>query len=117
MSRAELVAVFAVDVNCQVLRKDTEIPQYVLFVLSMPCLAVPSCENIYMAAMIFRESCVSEVSSKCVNRDEHPYAPIEYNIRASQIMDYTSFVLMCTYNICNWEKRERGKVFNVASSL
>ena len=42
MSLAELVAVFAVDVNCQLLRKDREIPQYVLFVLSMPCLAVPS---------------------------------------------------------------------------
>ena len=47
MSLAELVAVFAVDVNCQVLRKDTEIPQYALFVLSMPCLAVPSCKNVY----------------------------------------------------------------------
>ena len=42
MSLAELVAVFAVDVNCQLLRIDREIPQYVLFVLSMQCLAVPS---------------------------------------------------------------------------
>ena len=40
MSTAELQAVFAVDVNCQLLRKDTGIPQYVLFVLSMQCLGV-----------------------------------------------------------------------------
>ena len=33
-----VVAVFAVDVNCQLLRKDTGVPQYVLFVLSMQCL-------------------------------------------------------------------------------
>ena len=38
MSLAELVPVFAVDVNCQLLMKDTGIPQYVLFVLSMQCL-------------------------------------------------------------------------------
>ena len=44
--------------------------------------------------MIFRESCVSEVSSECVNGEEYPYAPIEYNIRASQITDYTSYVLL-----------------------
>ena len=29
---------FAVDVSCQNLRKDTGIPQYGLFVLSMQCL-------------------------------------------------------------------------------
>ena len=38
MSTAELLAVFDVDVNCQLLRKDTRIPQYVLFLLSMQCL-------------------------------------------------------------------------------
>ena len=38
MSLAEMLAVFAVDVNCQLLRKDTRIPQCVLFVLSMQCL-------------------------------------------------------------------------------
>ena len=38
MSLAELLAVFAVDVNCQPLRNDTSIPQYGLFVLSMQCL-------------------------------------------------------------------------------
>ena len=32
------MAVFAVDVNCQLLRKDTGVLQYVLFVLSMQCL-------------------------------------------------------------------------------
>ena len=37
-SPAELSAVFAVDVNCQLLRKVTGVPQYVLFVLSMRCL-------------------------------------------------------------------------------
>ena len=37
MSLTELSAVFGVDVNCQLLRKDTGIPQYVLFVLSMQC--------------------------------------------------------------------------------
>ena len=31
MSLAELLAVFAVDVNCQLLRKDTGIPQYVVW--------------------------------------------------------------------------------------
>ena len=40
MSLAELLAVFAVDVNCQNLRKDAGMPQYVLFVLSMQCLAL-----------------------------------------------------------------------------
>ena len=29
---------FAIDVNCQRLMKDTDIPQYALFVLSMQCL-------------------------------------------------------------------------------
>ena len=38
MSLADLLAVFAVGVNCQLLRKGTGIPQYVLFVLSMQCL-------------------------------------------------------------------------------
>ena len=38
MSLAELSVVFAVDVNCQLLRKDTGIPQYVRFVLSMQCV-------------------------------------------------------------------------------
>ena len=38
MSLTELLAVFAADVNCQLLRKDTRIPQYVLFLLSMQCL-------------------------------------------------------------------------------
>ena len=31
-----------------------------------------------MGAMIFRDSCMSEVSSECVNREEYLYAPIEY---------------------------------------
>ena len=31
---------------------------------------------------------MSEVSSECVNGEEYPYVPIEYNIRASQIKDY-----------------------------
>ena len=38
MSLAKLLAVFSVDINCQLLRKDTGIPQYVLFVLSIQCL-------------------------------------------------------------------------------
>ena len=38
MSLTELLAVFAVDVSCQLLRKDTGIPQYVLIALSMQCL-------------------------------------------------------------------------------
>ena len=38
MSLAELLAVFAVDVNCQLLRKETGILQYVLFVLSVQCV-------------------------------------------------------------------------------
>ena len=38
MSLAELLAVIAVDVNCQPPRKDTGIPQYSMFVLSMQCL-------------------------------------------------------------------------------
>ena len=38
MSLAEMQAVFAVDVSCQRLMKDTGIPQYVLFVLSMRVL-------------------------------------------------------------------------------
>ena len=38
MSTAELSNVFAIDVNCQRLMKDTGIPQYALFVLSMQCL-------------------------------------------------------------------------------
>ena len=38
MSLAKLLAVFSVDINCQLLRKDTGIPQYVLFVLSIHCL-------------------------------------------------------------------------------
>ena len=40
MSLAELVVVFAVDVNCQLLRKDTGIPQYVLFELSVSDICV-----------------------------------------------------------------------------
>ena len=38
MSLVELLAVFAVDINCQLLREDTGIPQYILFELSMQCL-------------------------------------------------------------------------------
>ena len=38
LSPAELLAVFIVDVNCHLLRKDTGIPQYVMFVLSIQCL-------------------------------------------------------------------------------
>ena len=38
MLLAELLAVLAVDINCQLLRKDTGIPQYVLFVPRMQCL-------------------------------------------------------------------------------
>ena len=38
MSLVELVAVFAVDVNCHSLRKDTGVPQYGLFVLIMQCV-------------------------------------------------------------------------------
>ena len=38
MSPAEMLAVFAVDVNCQPLMKDTGVLQYILFVLSMQCL-------------------------------------------------------------------------------
>ena len=38
MSFAELSAVFGVDVNCQLLRKDTGISQCVLIVLSMQCV-------------------------------------------------------------------------------
>ena len=66
------MAVFPVYVNCQALRKDTGIPQYVLFVLSRQCLGF--CEHAHMlphccpnqelrecmAAMILRDSCVSE---------------------------------------------------------
>ena len=37
MSLAKFVVVFAVDANCQLLRKDTGVPQYVLFVLSIQC--------------------------------------------------------------------------------
>ena len=37
MSLAELLAVFGVDANCQLLRKVTGVPQYGLFVLSMQC--------------------------------------------------------------------------------
>ena len=40
MSLAELLAVFAVNVNCQLLKKDTGIPQYVLFMLSMQCFGI-----------------------------------------------------------------------------
>ena len=40
MSLAELVVVFAVDDNCQLLRKDTGIPQHVLFVLSLSDICV-----------------------------------------------------------------------------
>ena len=45
MSFAELLAVFAVDISCQNLRKDTGIPQYVLIVLSMQCLGFLSTYN------------------------------------------------------------------------
>ena len=63
MSFAELLAVFAVDVNCQLLRKDTGIPQYVVWSICAEhavsgflvhihtcCpIAVPieSCENVW----------------------------------------------------------------------
>ena len=40
MSLAEFVVVFAVDANCKPTRKDTDIPQYGLFVLSMQCLGL-----------------------------------------------------------------------------
>ena len=64
LSPVELSAVFAVVVNCQLLRKDTGIPQYVLFVLSMKCLV--------------------HIHTCFPNED----APIGYNFIASQIMDY-----------------------------
>ena len=72
---------------------------------------------------------MSEVSSEHVNREEYLYPPIEYNVIASQIMDYNfciagqrwmsillliGFVplhrVIClihvyTYNIVNWGKR------------
>ena len=40
MSLAELVVVFAVDDNCQLLRKDIGVPQYVLFELSLSDICV-----------------------------------------------------------------------------
>ena len=46
MSLAELLAVFAVYVNCLLLRTDTGIPQHVLFVLSM-CVLV-SCTHAHV---------------------------------------------------------------------
>ena len=41
-----------------------------------------------MAAMVFRDSCVSEVLFGECNREEYLYAPEVYNVIASQIMDY-----------------------------
>ena len=56
---------FAVDVNCQLLRKDTGIPQYGLFLVCthaspIQCLLNQELRKC-MAAMILRGSCVSEV--------------------------------------------------------
>ena len=72
---------------------------------------------------------MSEVSSEHVKREEYLYPPIEYNVIASQIMDYKlcivgqkwKYILLligfvhlhrvicvihvCTYNILNWGKR------------
>ena len=98
LSPAELSAVFAVDVNCQLLRKDTGIPQYVLFVPRMQCLG--SLNTYTLAALLLSQSRaertygrhdfqkLSEIFLECVNRKEYPYAPIECNVIASQIMDF-----------------------------
>ena len=85
-----------------------------------------------MAAMIFKNSCLSEVSLECVNRVEYLYVLIGYNIITSQIMDcklcivgqrwkyallLIGFVhlhrviclmhdIVCTYNILNCGERE-----------
>ena len=45
MSFAELLAVFAVDISCRNLMKDTGIPQYGLIVLSTKCLGFLSTYN------------------------------------------------------------------------
>ena len=76
-----------------------------------------------MAAMILRDSCVPEV--EVCEQEEYLYAPIEFNVIASQIMDYKlcivgqrwKYILLligfvhlhrviclihvCTYNILN----------------
>ena len=98
LSPAELSAVFGVDVSCQLLRKDTGIPQYVLFVPKMQCLGfLYTCT---LAALLLSQSRadrtygrhdfqkLSEISLECVNRKEYLYAPIECNVIASQIMDF-----------------------------
>ena len=89
MSLGELLAVFAVYVNCLLLRKDTGVPQYGLFVLSMQCLGfLYTCTRVdpllsqsraeRMYAMSFKDSCLSEVSLKCVNRKRYLHVPIQY---------------------------------------
>ena len=41
-----------------------------------------------MTAIILGDSCVFEVSLERVNKERYLYVPIEYNVIASQIMDY-----------------------------
>ena len=41
-----------------------------------------------MAAMIFRDRCVFEVSLECVNKEVYLHAPTEFNVIASQITHY-----------------------------
>ena len=79
-----------------------------------------------MIAIILGDSCVFEVSLERVNKERYLYVPIEYNVIASQIMDFNfciaeqrwmpillliGFVHLhrviclihaCTYNILYW---------------
>ena len=97
-----VVAVFGVDVTVNLLRKDTGVPQYVPFVLSMQCLVfLWTCTHAAPAVPIknvwqpwFSESAVClRFSSEYVCRKWCLHGTMDYNFIGSQIVDCKLFIV------------------------